>query len=68
MSKILDIQWFGDVGIVTINNGFEIKTYIKKIAGLNEEEDVQNILRLGFKIYPEQLEKILNFYKEIENE
>ena len=62
--KILNVQWFNNVGIVTIDNGFEIKTYIKEVKGLNEEQDIQDIINLGFKIYPEQLEKILSFYKE----
>lgn len=61
--KILNVQWFNNVGIVTIDNGFEIKTYIKEVKGLNEEQDIQDIINLGFKIYPSQLEKILSFYK-----
>jgi hypothetical protein len=62
--KILNVQWFNNVGIVTIDNGFEVKTYTKAVQGFNEQEDVQDIISLGFKIYPEQLEKILSFYKE----
>jgi hypothetical protein len=62
--KILNVQWFNNIGIVTIDNGFEIKTYIKAVKGFNEQEDIQDIISLGFKIYPEQLEKILSFYKE----
>ena len=61
--KVLNVQWFNNVGIVTIDNGFEIKTYIKEVKGLNEEQDIQDIINLGFKIYPSQLEKILSFYK-----
>ena len=46
--KILDVQWltsvFGNqIGIVTIDNGYEIKTYIKQVAGLDEDFDVKNI-------------------------
>lgn len=62
--KILNVQWFNNVGVVTIDNGFEVKTYIKAVQGFNEQEDVQDIISLGFKIYPEQLEKILSFYKK----
>lgn len=62
--KILNVQWFNNVGIVTIDNGFEIKTYINAVKGFNEKEDIQEIISLGFKVYPEQLEKILSFYKE----
>lgn len=61
--KILNVEWFNNVGVVTIDNGFEIKTYIKAVRGFNQKEDIQDIVSLGFKIYPEQLEKILRFYK-----
>ena len=64
--KILNVQWFNNVGIVTIDNGFEIKTYIKQVEGFDEQEDIQSIISLGFKIYPSQLKKILSFYKEEE--
>ena len=64
--KILNVEQFNNVGIVTIDNGFEIKTYIKEIDGFNEEGDIQNIIMSGFKIYPSQLKKILSFYKEEE--
>lgn len=66
--KILNVQWFCNVGIVTIDNGFEVKTYIKQVDGFNEKQDIQEIISLGFKIYPEQLEKILSFYKEVKDE
>ena len=39
--KILNVQWFNNVGIVTIDNGFEIKTYIKQVEGFDEQEDIQ---------------------------
>lgn len=69
--KILDVQWltsaFGNqIGIVTIDNGYEIKTYIKQVAGLDEDFDVKNIIERGAKIYPCQLERILKFYKDKE--
>ena len=64
--KILNVQWFNDVGIVTIDNGFEVKTYIKKVNGFNEKQDIQQVIDLGYKIYPEQLERILSFYKKVE--
>ena len=64
--KILNVQWFNDIGIVTIENGFEIKTYIKKVDGFNEKDDIQQIISWGYKIYPVQLEKILSFYEKVE--
>ena len=66
--KILNVQWFNNVGIVTIHNGFEVKTYIKVVKGFNEQEDIQEIISLGFKVYPEQLAKILSFYVGEEND
>ena len=63
--KILNVQWFCDIGIITVSNGREIKTYIKKVDGFDEKEDIESILRLGHKVYPQQLEKI--FYKSKES-
>ena len=65
--KILNVQWFCDIGIITVSNGREIKTYIKKVDGFDEKEDIESILRLGHKVYPQQLEKILSFYKSKES-
>lgn len=62
--KILNVEWFNNVGIVTIDNGFEIKSYIKAVEGFNEKKDIQDIIGLGFKVYPEQLKQILSFYKD----
>lgn len=64
--KILNVQWFNDVGMVTIDNGYEIKTYIKKVSGCSEKQDIQEIIQLGFKIYPQQLKQILKFYENEE--
>lgn len=65
--KILNVQWFNDVGIVTIDNGYEIKTYVKKVSGCNENQDIQEVIQLGFKIYPQQLKQILKFYESKES-
>ena len=65
--KVLNVQWFNDIGMVTIDNGYEVKTYIKKVNGINEDYDIENIIDYGFKVYPDQLEKILSFYKTGEN-
>ena len=62
--KILNVQWFNNVGIVTINNGREIKTYIKQVDGFDEQEDIESIIRLGYRIYPSQLLNILSFYNK----
>ena len=61
--KILDVQWFSDIGIVTIDNGCEIKTHIKKVPGLDEKRDIESIIARGQKVYPSQLERVLSFYK-----
>lgn len=64
--KILNVQWFGKIGIVTIDNGIEIKTYIKEIEGNDEKQDIQDILKHGTKVYPQQFEFILDLHKGIE--
>lgn len=61
--KILNIEWFNNVGIITIDDGFEIKTYIGLCDGIDEQEDIQSILAYGKKIYPAKLASILNLYK-----
>lgn len=66
--KILNVQWFNDIGMVTIDNGYEVKTYIKKVNGINEDYDILDILDYGVKVYPEQLERILSFYKTEKNQ
>jgi hypothetical protein len=69
--KILDVQWFTrtmSIGIVTIDNGFEIKTYLKPVLGFNKEHDIRDIIENGIKIYPSQLERILSFYKDNEEQ
>ena len=66
--KVLNVQWFNDIGMVTIDNGCEIKTYIKKVNGINEDYDILDIIDYGVKVYPDQLEKILSFYKNGESQ
>lgn len=61
--KILNIEWFDNVGIITIDNGFEIKTYIGAGEGISEQEDIQSILAYGTKIYPAKLASILSLHK-----
>ena len=50
--KILNIEWFNNVGIITIDDGFEIKTYIGLCDGIDEQEDIQSILAYGRKNIP----------------
>lgn len=64
--KILNVMWVYNIGIVTIDNGFEVKTYIKKVDCKNEQQDIRDVIDLGYKIYPEQLKKILSFYENME--
>ena len=47
--KILDVQWFSDIGIVTIDNGYEIKTYIKKSSWARRKERYRKHYCLGAK-------------------
>lgn len=66
--KVLNVEWFNKVGIVTIDNGYEIKTYIKDIKGFDEKQDIKDVITWGFRIYPEQLKHILKFHKNKEDE
>lgn len=61
---ILNVKWFNDVGIVTIFNGRETRTYIKKVEGKDEKYDIEDIVAWGSRIYPETLREILGFYEE----
>lgn len=62
--EVLNVKWFNDVGIVTIFNGREVRTYVKKVEGKNEQDDIRNIISWGSRIYPETLKEILAFYEE----
>lgn len=62
--KILNVEWINDIGIVTIDTGNEIKTYIKSVKGLDEKEDTQDVIDWGYRLYPELLEKILKLHKK----
>ena len=62
--EVLNVKWFNDVGIVTIFNGREVRTYVKKVEGKNEQDDIRDIISWGTRIYPETLKEILSFYEE----
>lgn len=62
--EVLNVKWFNDIGIVTIFNGREIRTYVKKVEGKNEQDDIRDIISWGSRIYPETLKEILAFYDE----
>ena len=62
--EVLNVKWFNDVGIVTIFNGREVRTYVKKVEGKNEQDDIRDIISWGSRIYPETLKEILGFYEE----
>ena len=57
--KILNVQWFDCVGLVTIDDGYEIKTYCKRVNKIDEEQDIQDILKYGNRVFPAQLKTIL---------
>ena len=62
--KILNIEWFNNVGIITNRRWVsKSKTYIGLCDGIDEQEDIQSILAYGKKIYPAKLASILNLYK-----
>lgn len=62
--EVLNVKWFNDVGIVTIFNGREVRTYVKKVEGKNEQYDIRDIISWGSRIYPEALKEILALYEE----
>lgn len=62
--KILNVEWINNIGIVTIDTGTEIKTYIKSVKGFNEKVDTQDVIDWGYRLYPELLEKILKLHKK----
>lgn len=63
--KILDVQWFNEIGIVTIKTEFnEVKSYIGKLTpGFSEDQDIKHIINWGTKVHPSRLKIILEHYK-----
>lgn len=63
MKNVKEVIWItagnGTLGIVLSDNGFEKKAYIKKVMGLDEESDTQDILNSGGKIRLEQAQAIV---------
>jgi hypothetical protein len=55
MNVILDRTWFsgpeGYIGIVAVDNGFEIKFYVGTGYGMNEQVDAEKIASNGAKLY-----------------
>ena len=62
--KVENVLWFnsmnGTIGIVLADNGHKKKAYIKNVIGLNEENDIKEILESGAKIHISQAESIVN--------
>lgn len=57
MIKVLDAWWYnGNIGIVKVFNGYEVKYYIGIGYGQDEKEDIDKILRCGSRFYPEVFE------------
>ncbi|MEG2273552.1 MAG: hypothetical protein RSC05_14905 [Acinetobacter sp.] len=62
--KILNTQWLcPNVGLVTIDDGYEIKTYCKAVAGFSEKADIEDVLNYGCRVYCVQLEAIIALHK-----
>ncbi len=51
--NVIDSIWFGKMGIVKIDNGFEIKWYIGEGEGIIKEDDEQKIAAHGMPFYPQ---------------
>lgn len=57
MIKVLDAWWYnGNIGIIKVFNGYEVKYYIGIVYGQDEKEDIDKILRCGSRFYPEVFE------------
>lgn len=53
--EILDSVWFGTIGIVKIDTGFETKWYIGKGEGISQKDDEEFIASYGTPFYPKML-------------
>lgn len=60
MNKVLNAVWYSpwnleskQIGIVKVDTGYEIKSYIGLADGLDEQEDIKTILERGCRFYPE---------------
>lgn len=57
MIKVLGAWWYsGNIGIVKVYTGFEIKYYIGTGYGQDEKEDIDKILKYGSRFYPKVFE------------
>ena len=57
MIKVLDAWWYnGNIGIIKVYTGFEVKYYIGTGYGQDEKEDIDKILKYGSRFYPEVFE------------
>ena len=56
MIKVLDAWWYGTIGIVKVDTGFEVKYYIGTGYGKDEKEDIEKIVKYGSRFYPEVFE------------
>ena len=67
MSKAIEVIWIetisGTIGIVLSDNGFEKKAYIKQVMGLDEKDDIKDVLERGGKIHLHQVESIVRHLK-----
>jgi len=65
--RIVDKMWFtsnNTVGIVVVDNGFEMKAYIGVGSGLNEEADALWIAQHGARVHKLALENILSWLEK----
>lgn len=62
--NVLDSTWYGEIGIVKVDNGFETKWYIGKGFGADQHIDEQFIATHGMPVYPQMLEGFFNMKKQ----
>lgn len=58
--KVIDSKWFGLIGIVKVDLGYEIKWYIGQGLGFDAKFDEEVIAERGMPIYPAHLKEFFN--------
>jgi hypothetical protein len=59
MNKVLGSVWFGQIGIVVMNNGFEDKAYIGTGNGIDQGTDEIIIMNHGMPFPVKQAKEMI---------
>jgi hypothetical protein len=64
--NIIESVWFtlktgpGIIGIVKIDDGYNVKWYMGTASGLDEKQDEQQIAKFGTPVYPSMLKQFFD--------